>query len=439
MTDQSAAPTADAAPDSERFGEEAVRLGWSALTASSGLTVLLLLLGGLLWAGAAVPQHAGARALLERYDFSFATALAELDLDHVATGWPLAALGVLLVVVAVGLVVRHQVLAGPSQRLAELWTGSGIARAVALAPGDPATVAERLRASAGPRLGASTRDGDAVVLRHGLLTEGLALTALGAVTLAAALIVSVTMGLDGRLSTIPGGGVVSPGEQRLLVRDGGRWLSRQLGVGIGCQPADPADPWRRRTCALHRRGQEATIELAAGRTTAALGLEVSLASERPLPISPRPSLLLQRQGGAAPELLATAGPSRSYTLPGDVQIVAFPGPDGPLVVTREGAAAPRLLAPGPAPAAAAAAGLRADGVPAWELEVAVRTHPERLLLLGGVALLALGLLLLALAPQGVVVLAPEGQTHTRVVAWSLNRGAWPAAVRAAAQGSEVSS
>ena len=183
---------------------------------------------------------------------------------------------------------------------------------------------------------------------------------------------------------------------------------------------------------MQRGGEEAGVELAAGRTTRALGFDVTTLSETPRPDGAGSTLLLYRPGAPTPEVLQ-AQRDKSYALPDGTRVSAFAGADGPVVVVRPAAEAKtppaRLLVPSATvpERSAAAARLEADGVPGWTLTVALRTRPQHPLTLAGVALLVLGLALIALVPQVIVAFLPAGD-ETRVIAWSVNRHSWPAAV-----------
>ena len=429
MTTSDATTRAEA-PATE--GVDAVRIGWWMFTSSGTLVILLSALASLLLAGAALPQGEGGQALLDRYDFSMATALTELGLDHVTTSWPAAFLTLLLLLSALGLLVRWRWTADAADRATHLWSGPGVARATTTLDGVPAEVAARAAPNLQTWVRQQTHDGEAVIMRRGLLGEGLLIVAIALVSVAAAALAGSLLATDARVELVPGAAPLPAAQQRVMVREGDRWLSRQIGVGLSCGVADPADPWRRRTCVLQRRGEEAELELAAGRTSRALGLDLTPLAEAPRAGGAVSTLLLHRPGASTLELLE-AQRDRTYALPEGSRISAFPGADGPVIVVRPEAdaktPAARLLVPSTSVRDGAAAGerLQVDGVPGWLLTVAVRSRPHLPLTLAGVALLVLGLALIALVPQVVVVFLPSGD-GTRVIAWSVNRFAWPAAV-----------
>lgn len=402
-------------------GRDAVAIAWSILSSPRTLVLLLIALAALAFAGALVPQGADREALLQAYPYAMARALQGLGLSRVATAWPTMLVALLLLLNVAGLSVRLGFLEpGGAAALPGAFRGS---RWLALTGAEAAARASEVLRSR-PKV-----RGGATVVATGLFVEGLALVAVGALTLIAGALVADRAALDARVTLVAGAAPDDAVPPRSTTRVGDAWVEKELPVTVACGEADPADPTRRRACVVATGQGSTRVDVVAGRQSEALGVVLRPLRERPIPGAGPPALLLRR-GGEVPEVLR-GEEGRTYALPDGTRLTSWTGPDGPLVVAERQGERTRLLAPDlGAPGAPLSPDLEVRGVPAWEVDLGLRTEPERPLLLAAAALLVLGLLSIALLPQVSVVLVPS-EEGTLVRVTSVNRAAAPERVLAA--------
>jgi len=329
----------------------------------------------------------------------------------------------LLILNVIGLILRHR--SGADQTLPDGTPGAGVSRAHGVFPASVDVLVAQAQMLAGNRVIHWNREQSRCVLHHGLVREALLVMALGLLTLAGALVVQDRLGLDARMTLVPG---VSTEEAQMQVHEDGRWVDRQLPMSLTCDRADPADPQRRRSCQATTADWEGSFLLAAGRDDQVAGYRVRALEETPRPGSGDDEivLLMTRPGTTRPSQLQGRS-GQSYRLStGDV-LSLFAGPHGPLVVVAEPGKVPTLMAPVLGPVGHAATdSLRLESMPSWSVVMGMTSEPQVYLWWTGFALLLIGLLMLC-RPQATLRFAMMAD-GTAVVIDSMNRSGLPASL-----------
>jgi len=413
MADGPAAP-----PESE-----GTQTAWGLLTSPRvflGLTAVL----GLLFAWAqTVPQRLAAGELSPLAPYAEAEALRSLGLDDVWVAWPVLLVGLLLTLVAAGLLLlrAQRLVNSPGGPFATAFTGTSAASLD--------TLRERIPSALGTARVAVRLGRDEVSARRGFEPEAIAVVVLGLAALVAGLFIGRANTFDARFTVVPGGAERAD----VAVRDDNIYLPSARALDLRCDRPDPLDPRRHLTCTLLTEASATPepITLTPGvPVTTASGLTLTPLGDALRVSSQGFVMLLQRASGAEQLAIAAAAPTRLGAT-GD-QLTAFPGPDGPLVVWKAASGEAILLAPPiaatpHAPDPAMHGQTLAYVTPsAWTVQA--KASPASILFLLGVAFVALGLLGLALVPSITVTLVQTAK-GTRVRIRSTNRAALAASAR----------
>jgi len=397
-----------------------VALAWRVLSSPRTLLALSFLLALLLLVAASLPQRPSSAELARQLSFASGDVARGLGLVDVLSAWPTLLLLLLFALNAAGIFIARW--------MAREANGGLVSRASLVVPQSLDEVRGKVAAA---RIG-----------NRGLTREGGALALLGLVALFIAFVVARGSALDARLELTPGTRTLS----EAVVRDGEIFLPRSLPYGLMCERPDPQDPRRAFDCRLGgTRGTEPVqVSLAPGYSSRVGDLELSPLRESlrrfgdDEPIDAVLTRSAVANGTAAVERVRLE-PGKTISLRATGQrLTAYPGPDGPLLVVEADGTRPVLMGPASDAdhiATATASDLQIGVLAATQLTVAMTSSPEAPLVLGGVLLLALGLLLMALVPH--LQLALEATTSgTRVSLSSANRPGLPARtlLKLAAQG-----
>jgi hypothetical protein len=397
--------------------EPGTSLAWRILTSPRTFLALTGALGLFFALAAFLPQRPLPNELARALPFASAEVARDLGLVDALTAWPTALLLLLLGLNAVGLVLGARERAPLASATCELPVALDDARTRAIA---------LLRRGRLEVTGPSS-----LVIRRGLVREGLALATLGALTLLAALAVDRIASREARLTLRPG----APTASETALRDGDTLLLASLPFGLMCDRPDPQDPARHFPCRLAREGSTPTdVTLLPGHRSHLDDLSLTPLRERldsPEPTSPI-DLVINREGQRERLRLE---PGKRVALRGGEHLTALHGSDGPFVIVEPTTGPPTLLLPALSPSAPSALAFSLEAEHPTRIDVEVVTAPERPLLFAGLALLVLGLLLAGLVPHASLTLRTRGDV-TDIIASSLNRPQLPATLCALLENQE---
>jgi hypothetical protein len=404
-------------------GQETARLFWDVLSSIRTTIVLVWILALMLGVASVIKQNATIPEIVAAYPFAAAQAMLGLEMNRFWTAWPTLLVLLLLLVNAVGLMLRHGWGVTKAERARHSWVGPGVVTRQKTFQHSKEVSLKAIGAVLKKEEKGWRQTESQLWIVRGLWLEGCLLLLLGLITMVVGGVVDSYGGLDARLTVKEAVSTEAFNDlsaMKMKVKRDGYWLDQTPPFSMQCLPPDPLDMQRQRTCAVSMGQKTHTISLGFHEEVELLGLHFRLLSERSVPLQGSPTVLLETPEGKGLRLLR-GEQGHGYRLTSGVQYTTFVGPDGPLIVKKAPSKPARLLVPTVTPGLPAnTASLKVVGVPAWEMQFSVQRRPSRYLFGVGFLVLLVGLLAMWIFPHLGVVLWQEGSVIV-LMTYSFNR------------------